>query len=171
MATLQDAVKILLAILFAASIQLTSTVYAEESTSISSSEIQIYFDPTQPAYYLLEYKLRLLILLKDGVESCWEKINGTLKLVCMPLKNASVKVVYEEVKEYREALTNDEGVAEVSYRLLTYPIATFRVEVYSLEGYAETTIKTGTKIWILLAITSFSLMMGSLVVVVRRSLW
>lgn len=168
MATIQDAVK-LLTLFLTASTLLVSTAYAEEP--VDHSEIQIYYDSTQPAYYLLDYKLRLLVLLNDGRESCWEPVNGRWELICKPLENASVKIVYQELKEFREATTNDEGVAEVSFRLYTYPRATFRVEVYSPEGYAETTVKVEPKIWMLLTIASFSSMLSILVLVVRRGLW
>lgn len=172
MAPIRDAVRVALTVLLVVSIPfiILNTVYAEEPRLIQP-EIQIYYDSGQPSYYLFDYKLRLMILLNDGRESCWERINNTMKLVCKPLKDASVKIIYVEAKEYRDAATNEDGVAETSFKLITYPIATFKVQVYSKEGYSETTVRVGTKIWMIIALASFSLMMGSLVLVVRRCLW
>lgn len=171
MAAVQDAVK-KLSIVFSTVLIIFFTVTLDADGYVETlREIQVYYDSTEPAYLFYEYKLRLLVLINDGRESCWENVNGSLRLVCKPLKNASIRVIYEEIKEYREAETDDNGLAEASYRLLTYPTATFRVEVYSPEGYVETKVRIGTKIWIILTVTSFSLMMGSLVLVVRRCLW
>ncbi|MEM2383081.1 MAG: hypothetical protein QW521_02785 [Desulfurococcaceae archaeon] len=173
MAPIRDAVRLVIIVLLMVSIPFLTlnTIYAEESRPIQQPEIQVYYDSSQPSYYLFDYKLRLLILLNDGRESCWERINNTMKLVCKPLKDASVKIIYVEAKEYRDAATNEDGVAEASFKLITYPIATFKVQVYSKDGYSETTIRVGTKIWMVMALASFSLMMGSLVLVVRRCLW
>ncbi|MEM4053702.1 MAG: hypothetical protein QW646_08145 [Ignisphaera sp.] len=172
MAPIQDAVKLVITLLLVALIPfLTMNIVYAEEYMIQQPEIQVYYDSTQPSYYLFDYKLRLLILLNDGRDSCWERINNTMKLVCKPLKNASVKIIYDEVKEYRDVATDENGVAETSFKLMTYPIATFKVQVYSSEGYSETTIRVGTKIWTIVALTSFSLMMGYLVLVVRRCLW
>lgn len=171
MASLQNAVRTLsIAFLILSITIVLDTVQAEESIE-TLQEIQVYYDSEQPAYLFYDYKLRLLILLNDGKESCWENVNGSLKLVCKPLKDTSIKVVYEEMKEYREARTDDEGFAEVSYKLLTYPTASFKIYVYSIEGYAETKIKIDTKIWMILVLTFFSFMISSLVLIVRRSLW
>ncbi|MEM0154201.1 MAG: hypothetical protein QXP12_08780, partial [Ignisphaera sp.] len=63
MAPIQDAVKLVITLLLVALIPfLTMNIVYAEEYMIQQPEIQVYYDSTQPSYYLFDYKLRLLIL-------------------------------------------------------------------------------------------------------------
>lgn len=172
MDAVQDAVKALAASLLAV---LLVSVAAPTIGSVehqqAGGEILVFYDRTRPAYYLFDYGLRLLVVSKGEGESCWEEVEGRVVMACKPLKGATVKVSYEELKEYREAVVGEDGVVEVSYRILTFPKASFRVQVYSPEGYSEARLAVETGIWAVPAIASFSITMGLMILVVRRSMW
>ena len=167
MASIRDAVAIIgLAIILLLLASPIAPVSAEPQ-----GEIQIYYDPRVPAHYMFDYKLRLLVVLKDRDE-CWERLeNGTLALMCKPIPNASVKITYQELREMVSVETDGNGVAEASFRISTWPQASFKVEVYSTEGYGSAVIKKTVGIWMFLTVISFSAMMGVMVYIARRCFW
>ena len=180
MAAVQDAVRrlalppsiilILLAllVLLMAPILRPVSAYVEEPPP----ELRIYYDRRQPANFLHEYRVRVLVVeVPYGVADCWERLpNGTVLQLCPPVKDALVRVWYEELKELREARTGQDGVASVDFRLWTMK-ATFRVEVYSERGSTVQKISINANPWFAVAYLCFAGMVSSLVFAVRRGLW
>ena len=176
MAALQDAVRIMLALLAAALVaaSVVAPTLAQEAGGMGAGEreVVILYDRTQPAYLLFDYKLRVMVLVSEGAESCWMQLpNGTVSMICQPLRKTTVKAYYQELHSYAEATTDDEGVAEFTFRLITFPRASFRVSVYSPEGSEEVVIQVFPKPWTILLVTSFSAMVAALVFAVRRCVW
>jgi len=135
-------------------------------------ELRIYYDRTQPANFLHEYKVRVLVVeVPYGVAECWKRLpNGTVVQLCPPVRDALVRVWYEELKELKEARTGQDGVASVDFRLWTLR-ATFRVEVYSEKGSLEQRIYVDANPWLAVTYVCFSGLVSSLVFAVRRGMW
>jgi hypothetical protein len=172
MAAIQDAVKKLAPILLILTIPLLAVEASSGEAVGPPPEVRIYYDRTQPANLLHPYTLRLLAVeVPEGVRDCWETLpNGTLLMVCKPLKNALVRVWYEEMKEIKETRTGRDGIASLDFRLWTLK-ATFRVEVYSESGLAQQIVPVYSSPWLLVAYVCFSGMVSSLIFTVRRGLW
>jgi hypothetical protein len=172
MAAIQDAVKKLAPILLILTIPLLAVEASSGEVVGPPPEVRIYYDRTQPANLLHPYTLRLLAVeVPEGVRECWETLpNGTIVMVCKPLRNALVRVWYEEMKEIREARTGSDGIASVEFRLWTLK-ATFRVEVYSEAGSVEHRINVNVSPWLTITYVCFAGLVSSLVFSVRRGLW
>lgn len=180
MAAIQDAVRrlalpsSLILILLALLVLLMAPALKPVSAYIEElpSELRIYYDRMQPANFLHDYKLRILVVeAPHGVSDCWERLpNGTVLQLCPPVKDALIRVWYEELKELREARTGQDGVASVDFRLWTMK-ATFRVEVYSERGSTVQKISINANPWFAVAYLCFAGMVSSLVFAVRRGLW
>ena len=149
---------------------LMSPAAAEEQ--YVQEDVRIYYDATVEPHLLYTYKLRILVVSAPvGVDDCWRRLpNGTVQALCRPVANATVKVWYLELKELRVVRTGADGVAEAEFRLMT-PTATFKVQVYSDEGYGEAAIPVKPRPWMLLTILGFSAMMAVLTYSVRRGMW
>ncbi len=132
--------------------------------SIAAEEIYILKDSRAEPILFYPYTLRLLVV--RGSEPCFARQDGELILLCKPIPNATVKAVYLETGEVSYADTNNEGVAELHFRIVT-PKATFRVEV--LGDTAE--FNASANILGLLTVTSFASMVAALVVFLRRGFW
>ena len=176
MVAVQNAVRTLLILLAAALVAVSAVAPAiaqgVDEGGADAREVVILYDRTQPAYFLFDYKLRVMVLVKEGVDSCWTQLpNGTMRMVCQPLVNTTVKAYYQELHHYAEASTDEEGVAEFTFRLISFPRATFTVSVYSPEGSREAVIKLSPKPWTILLVSSFSAMIAALVFAVRRCIW
>ena len=177
MAAIQDAVRRLAPLLLTIAAMLALAAALAPSpvagaTEVLPSELRIYYDPHQPAYLLHDYNLRILVVeVPYGVTDCWEALpNGTVIQVCPPVKDAYVKVWYEELKTFKAARTGEDGVASIGFRLWT-PRATFRVEVYSEKGTVEQRIPVTASPWLLAAYTCFAAMISSMILAVRRGMW
>jgi hypothetical protein len=146
----------------------TVSAYVEEPPP----ELRIYYDRRQPANFLHEYKVRVLVVeVPYGVSECWERLpNGTVVQLCPPVKDALVRVWYEEMKEMKEARTGGDGVASVDFRLWTMK-ATFKVEAYSEKGSIEVKIYVNANPWLAVTYVFFAGMVSSLVFAVKRGLW
>ena len=172
MATIQNAVATLLTTLIIAS-SLALTIGVSQEIQDEDSEVKIYYDRTQPAYFLYPYSLRILVVeAPEGVDSCWSKLpNGTIIQVCKPLNDILVRVWYLELKELREARTDKDGVAVLDFRLFTLDKASFKIEVYSERGTKEAIVTVYPKPWIMIALISFAGLISSLILTVRRGFW
>ena len=174
MAAIQDAVRIqlLMAVAVLALAAALAPLPAAGETVVLPYELRIYYDPRQPAHLLHDYRLRILVVeVPYGVEDCWEALpNGTVIQLCPPIKDAYVKVWYEELKTFKTARTGEDGVASVDFRLWTLK-ATFRVEVYSEKGTIEQRIAVNANPWLLAAYTCFAAMISSMILAVRRGMW
>jgi hypothetical protein len=177
MAAIQDAVRrlaprLLIVTVMLAIIAILAPLPATGETVILPYELRIYYDPRQPAYLLHDYNLRILVVeVPYGVTDCWEALpNGTVIQVCPPVKDAYVKVWYEELKTFKAARTGEDGVASIGFRLWT-PRATFKVEVYSEKGTVEQRIIVTANPWLLAAYTCFAAMTSSMMLAVRRGMW
>jgi len=179
MAAIQDAVGrlatpplipilLILMVMLLAPILNTVSAYVEEPPP----ELRIYYDRRQPANFLHEYKVRVLVVeVPYGVSECWERLpNGTVVQVCPPVKDALVRVWYEELKELKESRTGGDGVTSVDFRLWTMK-ATFKVEVYSEKGSIEQKIYINANPWLAVTYVCFAGMVSSLVFAVKRGLW
>jgi len=180
MAAIQDAVRrlsfppSLILILLALLVLLMAPVLKPVSAYVEEPppELRIYYDRRQSANFLHEYRVRVLVVEAPyGVADCWERLpNGTVVQLCPPVKDALVRIWYEELKELKEARTGQDGVASVDFRLWTMK-ATFRVEVYSEKGSTVQKIGINANPWFAVAYVCFAGMVSSLVFAVRRGLW
>ncbi|MEM4273301.1 MAG: hypothetical protein QW420_02960 [Candidatus Caldarchaeum sp.] len=150
----------------------------QEPLEPSPTRIIVFFDTSQDAHFLWGYSLRILVV-EDLVGSggrCWKTLeNGTTVMdtsVCRPVSNARMEIEYADLKERREVTTSAEGVAEASWRILSYPRASFVVRYVSSSGdLVEHRYTVESKPWTLAAVASFGAMVSSVVYVLRRGVW
>ncbi|MEM4155028.1 MAG: hypothetical protein QXJ55_08210 [Candidatus Caldarchaeum sp.] len=169
------AVAALTAVLFLA----VAAAYGEEAgeTSPSPTRILIFYDSTQQAHLLWPYTFRVLLLedLAGSGGLCWTTLsNGTTVLNterCSPVVNARLRIYYAELKDSVEVYTDSQGVAQTTWRIFTYPRATFRVEVTGSDYVVDRVFTVESRPWTLAAVVSFSAMMASMVYTLRRGLW
>ena len=142
-----------------------------------STRIGIFYDSTQPAHLLWPYTLRLLVV-EDLVGSgwkCWVTYpNGTSGIDpsrCRPVSGLKLRIWYADLKESVEVETDSSGVAAASWRLFSYPYATFRVEAVVGEDTIIREFRVSPQPWSLAAVTSFAAMLSVMVMVVRRGVW
>ena len=156
-------------------------ISAETVEKPQETRIMVFYDSTLEAHLLWPYRFRVVVI-EDiaGTGWCWTTLaNGTTILdpeKCRPLANTKVRVTYMELMEYREAVTDGEGIAEVGYRIFTFPRATFTVRIDQYEGYlldypVEHRFMVDTRPWALLSILSFSSMLSAMVYTLRRGWW
>lgn len=147
-------------------IGLTLAVIAVQPVE-ARGDILVFKDSRVEPVLLYPYTLRLLVVRDTGNGTCFTRgLDGRLILVCNPVQNTTVKATYLEIGEVSYANTNDEGVAELSFRIMT-PKATFRVEVLGNE--VEFTVSANPLG--LLTVAAFASMVAALVVFLRRGFW
>lgn len=168
--------RVALLVLMAAALAIPPPGLAADIERPQEAGILVFYDRTREAHLLFPYKLRILVL-EDVAGSggrCWTILsNGTTVLdreKCRPLANLRLGVTYRELMEYREAVTDENGVAEVEYRIFTFPKSSFVVRTISTEPI-EGTITLETRPWALLSIVSFSSMLSAMVYTLRRGWW
>ncbi len=132
---------------------------------IEAEEIFIYRDSRAEPILFYPYTLRILVVKGDG--PCFARgSRGELLLVCQPIANATVKAVYLETGEVLYADTDNEGIAELRFRIMT-PKVTFKVEALGSQALFE----ASANILGLITVTAFASMVAALVVFLRRGFW
>lgn len=150
---------------------------AGEENRVNETRVLMFYDSTREAHYLWPYRFRVLVVedLAGSGGACWRVYpNGSHLMdpeVCRPLSNARLRVWYAELKESREVITGPTGIAEVEWRIFTYPRATFRVELESRDYVVERNFAVQARPWTLAAVASFSAMMSAMVYALRRGVW
>lgn len=148
-------------------------VHAEDGAwDAAGRRVLVFYDRTQPANLLWPYSLRVLVVEDlEGSGECFENLpNGTALLRCKPLK-AKVTVEYAELREYADSETDELGVASTSWRLVTFPKATFRVRAMLEDGVAEAVFRLDVKPWPLASLIAFACMVAALALVAKRGSW
>ncbi len=150
----------------------------ENTDGFNPTKVVIFFDRTQEAHFLWPYTFRILVV-EDLVGSggrCWKVLdNGTTIMdasVCRPVANTRLRIQYAEFRESVEVSTDESGVAETSWRIFSYPRATFIVRMETSHGdVVERVFNVESRLWTFVAVTSFSAMVSSMVYVLRRGVW
>jgi hypothetical protein len=157
----------------------TFTVAAEsgESEAPSPTRVVMFYDSREQPHLLWPYVFRVLVV-EDLVGSggqCWTTLpNGTVVMDtsrCRPLANTRLKITYAEFLDSVEVVTDDGGVAAASWRVFSYPRATFRVEAYIGDEVVRRDFPLGVRWFTLAAVAAFSAMLSSMIYTMRRGVW
>lgn len=134
----------------------------------SPADVRIYYDLTVPAQLLWPYTARVLLLADtEGRGDCFAPLpNGTVSIACQPLADEVVRITYLEAGASAVVRTDGQGVAEASFRILSFPKASFRVE--AMQGQVYRTYQVEVRPWGVAALASFAAMLASAVIILRR---
>ncbi|MEM1975115.1 MAG: hypothetical protein QW074_03400 [Candidatus Caldarchaeum sp.] len=143
----------------------------------SPTRIIVFYDSRQQPHILWPYEFRVMVV-EDLVGSggqCWVTLpNGTVAMDytrCRPLANTRLRVTYAELLQSVELVTGEDGVASSSWRIFTYPSATFRVEVYVGDEAVKREFPLGVRWFTLASVAAFSVMLSSMIYAMRRGMW
>jgi hypothetical protein len=90
---------------------------------------------------------------------------------CRPISGARLRVIYAEMKDSEEVVVGKDGVAEASWRIFTYPRATFVVEMDAGGQIVRRVFTVESRPWTLASLISFSAMLSAMVYSFRRGMW
>jgi hypothetical protein len=144
---------------------------------IKPTNILIFYDKTVEAHFLWPYRFRVLVVedLAGSGGLCWKTFpNGTVAMDmdrCRPIPGARLRIIYVEMKDSEEVVVGKAGVAELSWRIFTYPRATFVVEMDAGGQVVRRVFTVESRPWTLASLISFSAMLSAMVYSFRRGMW